>query len=190
MRPGGAMLAVIQDRIEQKDWLRRNGFPVGEYRAVRSLDELREAIASWADDASARARRVATTGAGRARLGFAPGAFEEEVGARGRLWAKGRRGGEGCRAGAGDLCWWRASPRGEVKVIRRRGTTMSSRSGVERHAGADCRCAWRRGAGDCAGDCGHLSARGHSCGGDVRDDGGRAAGERACAAAAQQLPRE
>src|SRR6202035_869066 len=26
VRPGGAMLAVIQDRIEQKDWLRRNGF--------------------------------------------------------------------------------------------------------------------------------------------------------------------
>ena len=25
VRPGGAMLAVIQDRIEQKDWLRRNG---------------------------------------------------------------------------------------------------------------------------------------------------------------------
>ena len=39
VRPGGAMLAIIQDRIEQKDWLRRNGFPVGEYRAVRSLDE-------------------------------------------------------------------------------------------------------------------------------------------------------
>ena len=30
VRPGGTMLAVIQDRIEQKDWLRRNGFPVGE----------------------------------------------------------------------------------------------------------------------------------------------------------------
>ncbi len=42
VRPGGAMLAMIQDRIEQKNWLRRNGFPVGEFRAVRSLDELRE----------------------------------------------------------------------------------------------------------------------------------------------------
>ena len=45
VRPGGAMLAVIQDRIEQKDWLRKHGFPVGEYRAVRSLDQVRSAIA-------------------------------------------------------------------------------------------------------------------------------------------------
>src|SRR5258708_32761441 len=46
VRPGGAMLAVIQDRIEQKDWLRKNGLPVGEYRAVRSLDGLRDAVAA------------------------------------------------------------------------------------------------------------------------------------------------
>src|SRR5665213_4527521 len=44
VRPGGAMLAIIQDRIEQKNWLRKHGFPVGEYRAVRSIDDLRAAI--------------------------------------------------------------------------------------------------------------------------------------------------
>ncbi|ADW67118.1 5-(carboxyamino)imidazole ribonucleotide synthase [Granulicella tundricola] len=45
VRPGGAMLAIIQDRIEQKNWLTKHGFPVGEFRAVRSLDETRAAIA-------------------------------------------------------------------------------------------------------------------------------------------------
>ena len=45
VRPSGAMLAIIQDRIEQKDWLIKHGFPVGEYRAVRSLDQVRMAIA-------------------------------------------------------------------------------------------------------------------------------------------------
>jgi 5-(carboxyamino)imidazole ribonucleotide synthase len=44
VRPGGSILAIIQDRIEQKDWLRRNGFPIGDYRAVRSYDQLREAL--------------------------------------------------------------------------------------------------------------------------------------------------
>src|SRR5665213_3049982 len=41
MRPSSAMLAIIQDRIAQKDWLHRNGFPLGPYRAVRTLDDLR-----------------------------------------------------------------------------------------------------------------------------------------------------
>src|SRR2546429_2880267 len=41
VRPDGAMLAVIQDRIEQENWHRRNRIPVGEYSAEPALDELR-----------------------------------------------------------------------------------------------------------------------------------------------------
>ncbi len=33
VRPGRALLQIIQDRILQKDWLRDHGFPVGRYRA-------------------------------------------------------------------------------------------------------------------------------------------------------------
>src|ERR1700750_291853 len=29
-RPGRSMLAVIQDRIEQKNWLKKHGFPLGD----------------------------------------------------------------------------------------------------------------------------------------------------------------
>ena len=29
VRPGAAMMGVIQDRIEQKDWLRKHSFPTG-----------------------------------------------------------------------------------------------------------------------------------------------------------------
>jgi 5-(carboxyamino)imidazole ribonucleotide synthase len=40
VRPGASMLAVIQDRSAQKQWLATNGFPIGAYRHVRSADDL------------------------------------------------------------------------------------------------------------------------------------------------------
>ena len=36
---------MVQDRIKQKDWLRKQGFPVGPYRAVHSEVDLQNAIA-------------------------------------------------------------------------------------------------------------------------------------------------
>jgi 5-(carboxyamino)imidazole ribonucleotide synthase len=45
VRPGKEILAMVQDRIKQKDWLRAQGFPVGPYRAVYSEGDLRNAIA-------------------------------------------------------------------------------------------------------------------------------------------------
>jgi 5-(carboxyamino)imidazole ribonucleotide synthase len=44
VRPGKEILAMVQDRIKQKDWLQNQGFPVGPYRAVYSEDDLRGAI--------------------------------------------------------------------------------------------------------------------------------------------------
>jgi 5-(carboxyamino)imidazole ribonucleotide synthase len=43
VRPGSAMLAIIQDRILQKEWLVAHGLPVGEYRAASSLVEFHAA---------------------------------------------------------------------------------------------------------------------------------------------------
>jgi 5-(carboxyamino)imidazole ribonucleotide synthase len=74
VRPGGAVLAIIQDRIEQKNWLRRNGFPVGDYRAVRSLDELREALVALGGRCFCKSATGGYDGRGQGKIGFAPGA--------------------------------------------------------------------------------------------------------------------
>lgn len=77
VRPSGAMLAIIQDRIEQKDWLRKNGFPVGEYRAVRSLEELREAIVAVGGRCFCKSATGGYDGRGQGKVGFAAGADAE-----------------------------------------------------------------------------------------------------------------
>jgi 5-(carboxyamino)imidazole ribonucleotide synthase len=92
VRPGGAMLAVIQDRIEQKDWLRKNGFPVGEYRAVRSLDDLRSAVAALGGRCFCKSATGGYDGRGQGKVGFVPGAsVEDEI--RGAWEALGERAG-------------------------------------------------------------------------------------------------
>lgn len=78
VRPGGAMLAVIQDRIEQKDWLRRNGFPVGEYRAVRSLDQLRDAVKALGGKCFCKSATGGYDGRGQGKVGFAAGVIVED----------------------------------------------------------------------------------------------------------------
>jgi 5-(carboxyamino)imidazole ribonucleotide synthase len=70
VRPSGAMLAIIQDRIEQKDWLRRNGFPVGDYRAVRSLHDLREAVVALGGRCFCKSATGGYDGRGQGKVGF------------------------------------------------------------------------------------------------------------------------
>lgn len=43
LRPSLELLKIVQDRIRQKDWLRDSGYPVGPYRVIESLDDLRKA---------------------------------------------------------------------------------------------------------------------------------------------------
>jgi 5-(carboxyamino)imidazole ribonucleotide synthase len=74
VRPGRAMLAILQNRIEQKDWLRRNGFPVGEYRAVRSVDDLREAISALGGRCFCKSSTGGYDGRGQGKVGFKDGA--------------------------------------------------------------------------------------------------------------------
>jgi 5-(carboxyamino)imidazole ribonucleotide synthase len=80
VRPGGAMLAIIQDRVEQKDWLKRNGFPLGDYRAVRSLDQLREAVAALGGRCFCKSATGGYDGRGQGKVGFTAGAdVEDEI---------------------------------------------------------------------------------------------------------------
>jgi 5-(carboxyamino)imidazole ribonucleotide synthase len=79
VRPGGAMLAIIQDRIEQKDWLRRNGFPIGEYRAARSLEELRSAIAELGGRCFCKSATGGYDGRGQGKVGFNANASADDV---------------------------------------------------------------------------------------------------------------
>ncbi len=77
MRPGAAMLAIIQDRIEQKDWLHKHGFPVGPYRAVRSAEELAEAVRVLDGPVFAKSARGGYDGRGQAKLGFGNAAIDD-----------------------------------------------------------------------------------------------------------------
>lgn len=43
VRPGPAVLHLIQNRLRQKLWLSRTGFPVGAFRPVANLEDLRNA---------------------------------------------------------------------------------------------------------------------------------------------------
>jgi 5-(carboxyamino)imidazole ribonucleotide synthase len=70
VRPSEGMLGIIQDRIEQKNWLARNGFPVGPFRAVRSLDELREAIIALGGRCFCKSATGGYDGRGQGKVGF------------------------------------------------------------------------------------------------------------------------
>jgi 5-(carboxyamino)imidazole ribonucleotide synthase len=121
VRPSRAMLAVIQDRIEQKDWLLRNGFPVGKFRAVRSLDELRAAVLELGGRCFCKSATGGYDGRGQGKVGFSsdesPEAIEAEI--RGAWEALGQ--GPGVVEQAIDLdreisILVARSPNGEVKV--------------------------------------------------------------------------
>ncbi|MCS6916030.1 MAG: 5-(carboxyamino)imidazole ribonucleotide synthase [Myxococcales bacterium] len=68
VRPGAAVLAVVQDRAVQKDWLAQHGFPVGPWRRADSAQELAEAAAALGA-CFAKVRTGGYDGRGQARLG-------------------------------------------------------------------------------------------------------------------------
>ncbi len=70
VRPGTAILAVIQDRIEQKDWLRKHGFPTGAYRTARSLEQLDAAVRELNGPVFVKSATGGYDGRGQAKLGF------------------------------------------------------------------------------------------------------------------------
>ncbi len=118
VRPGRAMVTMIQSRVEQKNWLRRNGFPLGEFRAVRTSGELRAAILELGGRCFCKSSRGGYDGRGQGKVGFSiNNDFTAEV--RGAWEALGE--GEGVVEKAIDLereisVLVARSPRGEVKV--------------------------------------------------------------------------
>jgi 5-(carboxyamino)imidazole ribonucleotide synthase len=66
-RPGSAVIGIIQDRAKQKAWLHDHGFPVGQFRIVRSAAELRAAVAEFGATFVKRCRG-GFDGRGQARL--------------------------------------------------------------------------------------------------------------------------
>jgi len=118
VRPGRAMLGVIQDRVEQKNWLRKNGFPVGEYRAVSSIGQLRDAIRALGGRCFCKSAAGGYDGRGQGKVGFTPGA-DTEAELRGAWQALGDR--TGIVEKAIDLdrevsVLVARAPNGEVKV--------------------------------------------------------------------------
>ncbi len=79
VRPSGALLAIIQDRIEQKNWLHKHGFPIGDFRAVRSLDEVRTAIAELGGKCFCKSATGGYDGRGQGKVGFSGAVSEDEV---------------------------------------------------------------------------------------------------------------
>lgn len=70
VRPGAAMLGIIQDRILQKNWLRDHGFPVGEYRAATSAEELVAALRELGGKCFVKVAQGGYDGRGQATVGF------------------------------------------------------------------------------------------------------------------------
>jgi 5-(carboxyamino)imidazole ribonucleotide synthase len=42
-RPGATLIGMVQDRARQKEWLARNGFPVGQWRGVNAATDIASA---------------------------------------------------------------------------------------------------------------------------------------------------
>jgi 5-(carboxyamino)imidazole ribonucleotide synthase len=70
VRPGPALMGVVQDRIQQKNWLAERGFPVGPYRAIESESDLEEAAATLGGRLFVKSARGGYDGRSQVKLGF------------------------------------------------------------------------------------------------------------------------
>jgi 5-(carboxyamino)imidazole ribonucleotide synthase len=74
VRPGEALLGIIQDRIAQKEWLAGHQFPVGPFRLVRSLENMKAALDAFGRDCFVKSARGGYDG--RSQLRITPRAGE------------------------------------------------------------------------------------------------------------------
>jgi 5-(carboxyamino)imidazole ribonucleotide synthase len=70
VRPGVAMMRIIQDRILQKNWLAEHGFPVGEYRTIHSDADLQAAIVALEGRCFVKSARGGYDGRSQVKIGF------------------------------------------------------------------------------------------------------------------------
>lgn len=76
VRPGSAVLGVVQDRIAQKRWLARHGFPLGDWREAQSADDLAEAVRELGGRCFAKAGFGGYDGRGQAEIAGTDGLAE------------------------------------------------------------------------------------------------------------------
>ena len=79
VRPGSKMLAVIQNRILQKDWLAAHQVPLGDYRAVYDAAQLRTAVQDLGGRCFVKSAHGGYDGRSQEKLGFAQPATEEDI---------------------------------------------------------------------------------------------------------------
>jgi 5-(carboxyamino)imidazole ribonucleotide synthase len=79
VRPGSKMLAIIQDRILQKDWLAAHGLPLGEYRAVYDVAQLHAAVTDLGGCCFIKSAHGGYDGRSQEKLGFGPSVSEAAI---------------------------------------------------------------------------------------------------------------
>jgi len=70
VRPGVAMMEIIQDRILQKNWLLEHGFPVGDFCAIQSEGDLQAAVAALGGRCFVKSARGGYDGRSQVKIGF------------------------------------------------------------------------------------------------------------------------
>jgi 5-(carboxyamino)imidazole ribonucleotide synthase len=68
VRPGADILAIVQDRARQKDWLFQHGFPLGPYRTAKSEIALKKAAEELGGRCFVKATHGGYDGRGQAEL--------------------------------------------------------------------------------------------------------------------------
>lgn len=79
LRPGVEPIRIIQDKTLQKPFLAEHGFPVGDFRVVRSEAELHEAVAALGGRVFLKIGRGGYDGRGQARIGLDSPATEQSI---------------------------------------------------------------------------------------------------------------
>lgn len=74
VRPAGQVLHIAQHRLREKAWLSANGIPVAPHAVVRSLDELRAALARIGTPAVLKTAGFGYDGKGQAKIASPDGA--------------------------------------------------------------------------------------------------------------------
>jgi 5-(carboxyamino)imidazole ribonucleotide synthase len=79
VRPGVALMRIIQDRILQKNWLVEHGFPVGEFRPIQSEADLPASIVALGTRCFVKSARGGYDGRSQVKIGFGEATASPEV---------------------------------------------------------------------------------------------------------------
>ncbi len=70
VRPGSALLRIIQDRILQKSWLRDHGFPLGPWHAIESESDLAASVPALGGKLFVKSAQGGYDGRSQVKIGF------------------------------------------------------------------------------------------------------------------------